>query len=586
MVRLIIIKRILFIITLALSAIMAAQAAPHESTTWNFRRQMIPLLAKAVPRMLESQDPKTGRFGSGIWIAADQLPIYPLAVAWATKDPANRYYHDRKLLSAIMQGGDALVALQEKNGQWMFRKKDNSTWGNHFDPWVYSRWIRTFHLIRDGMPAKRRERWEKALTLGYSGIARSALTTPVNIPAHHAMGLYIAGQALNHPEWCDKAAGFLQRVAAAQDTNGFWTEHSGPVVGYNFVYVDALGIYYALSHDDKVRDALERATTFHANFVYANGSDIETIDERVPYSATGHIGGPGLTFTAIGRALLREQWERELEKTSSRTFDLLASMLLYGQEGPLAPLPAHNRHSVFVMADGKASVIREGPWCGVLSAYACPTVGSRWIQDRQNFLSLFHEKTGLILGGGNTKLQPLWSTFTVGDTQLLKHNPGDKNPNFSPRPGLLHVPSRAALNTNASLLTLRYGSTDCTAHLSFLETNKARVTYTASVSPGTPRVEGHATFIPAVEKTWRTASGKTGILKGPFDLSAEQTGDWFEHNGWRIQVPKGSHLTWPVLRHNPYRDDGRSDLNDARIVLTLPFSEKVSTQSVDIDVAP
>src|SRR5205085_1621956 len=108
------------------------------------------------------------------------------------------------------------------------------------DPWVYSRWVRTFNLIREAMPAERRQLWEKALTLGYSGIARSALTRVQNIPAHHALGLYIAGQTLNHPEWCAKASEFLLRVAAAQDPNGFWTEHSGPVVTYNFVYVDAL----------------------------------------------------------------------------------------------------------------------------------------------------------------------------------------------------------------------------------------------------------------------------------------------------------------------------------------------------------
>jgi len=30
---------------------------------------------------------------------------------------------------------------------------------------------------------------------------------------------------------------------------------------------------------------------------------------------------------------------------------------------------------------------------------------------------------GLILGGGNTKLQPAWSSFTLGDITILSHRP-------------------------------------------------------------------------------------------------------------------------------------------------------------------
>ena len=41
---------------------------------------------------------------------------------------------------------------------------------------------------------------------------------------------------------------------------------------------------------------------------------------------------------------------------------------------------------------------------------------------------------GVFLGGGNTKLQPLWSTFTVGDVSLLKHKPGDETWGRGKRP--------------------------------------------------------------------------------------------------------------------------------------------------------
>lgn len=584
--------RCLFIMVISLTAVPAFSQSSAASA-WNFKREMLPALVETVPTVLKSYDAKTGRLGVGLWIPDDQSLIYPLAAAWATESPANRFYHDPKLLEIIMHGGDAIIQAQGKDGRWEFRKKDNSVWGQHFSPWVYSRWIRTFSLIRDAMPPERRDRWEKALTLGYSGIARRDLPRVHNIPAHHAMGLFIAGKTLNRPEWVTQASEFLRRVAAAQTADGFWSEHYGPVVSYNFVYVDALGIYYALSHDETVRPALERAAHFHTQFVYPDGSSIETIDERVPYSPAGHhLAGPGFSFTQEGRAYLQEEWKRVANLRITKVADMIASMLLYGQEGEIGSLPAQKGNSVFTTQDGRASVVRKAPWCAAFSAYACGIDSSRWIQDRQNFVSLFHERTGLILGGGNTKLQPLWSTFTVGDTKLIELKPGDKHPNFSEPKGLQHVPSAAELDSDGNGLHLHYGAIDGTVKLTLLESNKARLTYAiqANAAEAKQRAEesgqkvtGHITFLPSVTKTWCTASGKSGTLEKPFELSEKEAGEWFEHNGWRVRIPKGSKLIWPVKRFNPYRDDGRSDLEDARIVLALPFSGNTTAYQVEIE---
>ncbi len=543
------------------------------------------MLAKAVPSILKGQDRTNGCFGKGIWIPTDQNVIYPLAAAWALNDSRNPCYHDPSLLEAIMRGGDVLAATQDKEGRWVFRKKDNSTWGNHFNPWVYSRWARAFSLIQSAMPPERRARWQSALELGYSGIVKREMSRVHNIPAHHAMGLYVAGKTLNHPEWCATAGAFLARVAEAQDRIGFWSEHLGPVVNYNTVYVDALGTYYGLSQDRKVFDALERAARFHSRFTYPDGSCIETIDERNPYLRRITLPGAGFTFCAEGRDLLRLQWNRLRGRPPTEHADTLASLLLYGEEGSVASSPSLDRDSVFVTDDGKASVVRKGPWCGVLSAYTCPVSSSRWIQDRQNLISLFHESTGLILGGGNTKLQPLWSTFTVGDTSLLKHHPGDENPKFSQPAGLLHVPSKATLASDGQRLGLEYGSAECSVVLDVSKPDRARLTFAARAYAPTAPVEAHVTFLPAPGTGWRAASGKAGRLGSePLKLTAAQAGTWFEHNGWRVVLPGKSSITWPVLPHNPYRKDGRAGPEEGRIVLTVPFTGTVTVQEVVVSI--
>ncbi len=568
-----------------LALVPHAHTEATHSAGWDFKQEFLPVLVQSVPRILKSQDQATGRFGSGVWITTDQNVVFPLAAAWALKAPNNPWYHDSKLLSAIMRGGDALAETQDKDGRWVFRKKDKSTWGLHFDPWVYSRWVRAYSLIRDAMPPEQRAKWQKALELGYSGIEKHELGRVHNIPSHQAMGLYVAGQALNHPEWCARAAAFLEKVAAQQDPDGFWSEHSGPLVNYNLVYLDALGTYYGLTHDPKVLEAVQRAARFHANFTYPDGSHIETVDERNPYSRRFGLPNVGFSFSAEGRGYLREQWTRLKQEHVLASADTIASLLLYGEEGPVAAPPGLGHDSTFITQDGRASVVRQGPWCACLSAYTGPISSSRWIQDRQNLVSLFHEKTGLILGGGNTKLQPLWSTFTVGNTSLLQHRPGDEKPHFLPPAGLVHVPSKALLEDNGRRLSLDYGETRCSMALDLSEPNRARLSYSAEPVAGHLPVAAHLTFLPALGKSWRTASGKNGHLGAtPFKLTAAEAGAWFEHNGWRVQLPPQSSLTWPVLPHNPYRKDGRAIPGEGRIVLTIPFSTNVTAREIIVSI--
>jgi hypothetical protein len=556
--------------------------AQSSSTTWQFKKEFLPVLVDAVPGILKTEDAATGRFGSGIWISSDQAVIFTLAAAWAFNGEGNPHYHDAKLLEAIMRCGDALADTQDKTGRWMFRKKDNSTWGMYYNPWVYSRWIRAYNLIHDAMPPERREKWEKALMLGFSGIEKHELSGLHNIAAHQAMGLYFAGKTMNRPEWSQRGGAFLHGVAKAQDTNGFWSENVGPVVNYNVVYIDAIGTYYGSSRDPKVLPALERSARFHANFTYPDGSNIETIDERNPYSKRFRLANVGFTFTPEGRAYLKQQWSLLTKAQKADSVDVIASHLLYGEEGPVAPMPGEQSDSIFIMGDGKASVLRQRPWCAAFSAYTCPVTKSRWIEDRQNLVSLFHEKTGLILGGGNTKLQPLWSTFTVGDVSLLKHRAGDENPNFTQPSGLQHVPTAAHLATNGNRLELKYGDVNCSVSMN-LSSNTAHLSYTAAVV--TNRVEAHVTFLPAIGNKWRTASGKSGELNATiFTLTAADAGAWFEHNGWRVTLPQNSTLTWPTLPHNPYRKDGRAEVSEGRLVLTLPFSKEISKQEIDVTV--
>ena len=567
---------------LSLSVRSSAGGAPAEL---RFRDDFLKRLVAAVPGILKTQDPKTGRFGTGVWIVGDQHPIYPLAVAWATESKDNPYYHDAKVLDAIMAGGDALADDADASGQWVFRKKDGSTWGMIHQPWTYSRWIRAFALVRDGMPPDRRKKWEDALILGYDNIAKTAMRRVHNIPTYHAAGLYIAGQVFNRPEWREQAKDFMAKVVAAQDPAGFWSENHGPVVSYNFVYVEGLGIYYAASGDASVLPALDRAARFHANFTYPDGSRVETVDERNPFHAGILLGNQGFCFTPEGRGFLARQFGLLARAKKPISSDGIAGFLTHGQEGLIAPTAADVGDRTFRLEGGKALIRRKGPWFICLSAYHCPIRESRWIQDRQNLVSIFHDRCGLILGGGNTKLQLLWSNFTVGDTSLLAHTPGDQKPDFKPKGPLFHIPSAAGLKkSDPPGLGLVYGEEKCSIEVEPLDDSHLRIRLRATSKSGLP-VAAHLILMPHMGQPIRTERTPERVLgeKG-FTLTSEEAGGWIAHAGWKLSLPEGSSVTWPVLPHNPYRKDGSATPAEGRIVISIPFSPTIREQVVTLTI--
>ena len=562
------------------SSVTPKQAAEAR---WDPRERFLGSLVKLVPEILRSQNRETGRFGTEPWICDYQNVILSLAAAWAIQDAGNPYFRDSNVLEAIMKGGDALVDAQDKNGLWTFRKKDNSTWGQRFMPWIASAWIGAFQVIKDAMPTGRRQQWERGLMLGFSGVSKNDLTYIHNLPAQHATALYCAGRCLGRDDWQEQVRVFMSRIVAAQSPGGWWSEHSGPVVGYGFVYCESLGVYYAMSRDEGVLEALRRAAVFHAALAYPDGGRVETVDERNPLERGVMEGNVGFSFTPEGRGFLLRQYQL---RNWSANADAVASFLLYGGEGDAVSMGVDRADSMTIIGNNEALVLRHEPWFICVSAFTCEQPTNRWQQDRQNFFSIFHDRTGLVAGGGNTKLQPFWSNFTVGDTSLLQHRVGDENPDFKARGDLVHIPSSARLRADKATpgLDLTYGSEECRLTLHPMDENRLTIVCEATCISG-QRVEGHLTFMPHVGAAVTCASGRSITLsEETFDLPAVGIGAWFEHGGCHVSVPAGARLVWPRRAHNPYKKDGGSTLAEARLVLCLPFSHSASKQEITLEI--
>ena len=575
---------------LALLLSGAAAGLLPAAEVLHLKQRCLQDLVAAVPAILQSQNRTNGQFGKGIWIVTDQNVMFPLAAAWSWQDAANPYHNSREVLDTVMAAGDALIADADERGRWEFRKKDGSTWGKIFMPWTYSRWLRAYLLIRGGMPPERREKWEKALRLGFTGIAAQIGRgrTYDNIYAHHAMALYYAGQAFDNPAWRELAARCLHNVIRGQNPAGYWAENVGPVVAYSHVYLEALALYYTASHDQAALDALRKAVIFHTWFTYPDGSNVETVDDRNPYHGGGG-GVPNLAFTLTpeGRTFFvrrLRQMKRPIDADSA------ATLLLAGEEGPTLPRDPLDGNFDYILGKNEAAVRRRGPWFLVLSAYTAPPAtdaSRRWWMDRQNLVSVYHDKTGLILGGGNSKLQPYWSTFTIGDTSRFHFMPAvdGKEPDFLPPPGLRHIPTGAKLVVNKKEfgLDLDYGGQRVAVRLKVLGPNRLEYKWSAVKVTEKPLV-AHATIYPRYGEKMTAASGRSEeIGETAFRWPAGAAGAWLEHAGFRLFVPRDAVVHGPETPWNPYTIDGRPGQHTGLLVVDLPVRK---SRRIRVEVQP
>lgn len=528
------------------------------------KQKILPVMADAVAAVLPTFDERTGRFMSKLsgppapgakpedigWGVINQDVIYPLAVLYTT--PGTRFHGDRAILNMALRGGDAIRDFQYPDGQVEFLKVDGSRWGPIYMCWTNYAWLEAYALLREELGDARRRRWEEGLTLAHDGQARESrrLSWVHNIPCWKAMSCWRAGQIFGRPDWQEAGTGMIRAVVAEQKPGGYWDEHGGPTTLYNHVYMHGLGLYYNFTGDASLLPALEAATDFHQTFLYPSGAGVETVDGRVSYHDTiATMAWVGFSATPQGRRLVRYLAERlDAKRDVGFQGGSIASSVQHLIEGDEAPINLDQPSFRKPYRDW-AIVGREGPWFACLSAFACPPVDARWGMDRQSFLSLWHERFGLVLGGGNSKDQADWSSFEAAGR---------------------FMPGKGELLPDGAGVALTYGPVRCLLRLRF-EGGKAII---EGASEGGP---ARQQFVVQAKPgyTVRSATGLDAKLgAGSVNWDTQQLGAWIEVNACRITVPHGASFRWPLVAFNPYAADGAAPFGAERGVLSARIDGK------------
>lgn len=523
------------------------------------KRMLLDLIAAGAEKTLQTFDEATGRFiteptgpiapGANPedlgWIVTNQEVIYALATLFIEGPPP--FHRSPEILDIIGRAGDAIRDFQDPEGRVEFIKPDGSRWGMTFMCWTNYVWLETWAMLREHLDDDRRERWQEGITLAHNGQVEEIRTFERihNIPTWKAMSCWRAGDLMDRPDWKQAAEQYLASAVEAQAPGGYWPEHGGPTTGYNRVYLHALGLYHIFSGDDSVLPAIEAATDFHQTFTYPDGSDIKVIDGRTKYSRSISTSGlVSMTLVPQGRRYARYLLElpRFAEAVQNPVGSHTVSLYHHMRAGDEAPINLDEASFTRTYHD-RAILMREGPWFGCLSAFVCPPVDNRWGQDRQQFLSLWHEDAGLLIGGGNSRNQPEWSTFVTGGR---------------------YVPDAGEIADGGVVLT--YGGGRCRIALD-LETDAAVI----EAASETGSAVNHLTFPLRREHLVRAASGLSAIT-GDETLrwDSRQMGAWLELRGFRIQLPEGAGFDWPTVPFNPYAIDGSAGYGSETAVLSAP----------------
>lgn len=558
------------------------------------RTTVLRTLVEDVPINLARFDPATGRFLTGDgWAVTNQDIVYPLALLYVTPHPDNPYHGDDRILDYALRGGDAWRDFQNPNGSVEFVKVDGSTWGPTFMPWSMYHWAETYALLRHKLDLARSRRWAEGLTLAYDGImAELAAGRVHNIPTWNGMAAYRAGQIFDRADWRAAGRKLIYQAVAEQTPHGYWREHHGPTPLYNSIYVHAIGLYFFFSRDESVLPCLERATDFHIRYTYPDGRIVETIDGRVKYHNQVNLHGlSAFSLFPQGRRFVRfllAQWlaDRAAHPLPHLTYNQtpdgpklaggeyglsprLTPLFHYCGEGPEAPIP-QDEPAYLIHDPDHALLRRQDGWFTCLSGVVTPPVESRWGQDRQNYLSIWHEATGLIAGGGNAKDQPAFSTFVVGaDTAGADE---DRR----------YLPTAARLQTQdgQDQVTLHYGDSACRLRVAVEGPRRLRL---EMQGPGALPAVGQVQFKLHPGTPLRSAAGTEFATDGtPVAIEAAAAGGWLAHGAWRVQLPPGSRLTWPISPFNPYAAQGEGPLDEAAAVLSVPLAAEPVSLTVEM----
>ena len=494
--------------------------------------------------------------------------ILPPAVLYAKQHAANRRYHDPHMLALALRIGDLLAAADEKG---IFEPRLDSDWDTYM-------WLEAYKLLLPELGEERRERWKQRIIRNISLLVPGAidrldvawyqspfLGTSPNHYAQWASLLLLGGQVFQNAEWEQLGARILKRFATTeQSPDGYWGEHndSGPTTGYNHLTLASVGLYWELTHDPDALPALRRATTFHENFTFLDGTPVDVINDRNRH--WGARSWAHFVFSNFPDGRGYDEFLANFFDPEHPNMDILgrvAQDALYYHDGPSEPAPQTLAAYEYRMSV-PASIRKAGPWqialSGIMSTQA---IRNQFYIDRQGNISVFHQKAGLIITGAGSKRQPELATFSetlMGQTVAMP------------------ISTRLETGGTEDRLSLAYNTFFCDLFVPRPTQDQLALHFRIGAR-GAPADSTHLTLQLALKagEVLETGGGRKITLGADrIDLGPTELEGSIRHHGWSMKFDPLAHLVWPVYPFNPYANSLETSLAWAVGALSVEVAPK------------
>jgi len=394
----------------------------------------------------------------------------------------------------------------------------------------------------------------------------SNMGTSTNHVAIMAAALLRWAQDAGRQEWAVLARETALKIVRDQHPDGWWAETTGgPTFLYNCLTMTAMGRVAVATGEDVFMQSALRAAGVHMRFSYPDGCFVETVDGRCRYHSVPMIWG-GFVFsrTPAGRgyAALRMRTVRERSpvttaiRYSGEHLALMCEDHALWKPGEVEPPPCLRRRYVETLSVG-GMIRREGPWAvGFASEAHFPRPGANFTIDRQNILSVWHARTGLIVNGSGEDDRPETATFRINPMWSSQHR-------LQVAEEISMEPGRA--KGAPATLTAEYRGGTCRMEVRFVSPTELDVRFTAGCAESLYPVHLTVPLELAYGGELRWRGGRKVLAPGErCDLAAEETGGSLGFGAWELEVsPLGegaapARLEWPYDPHNPYSPDKKS----------------------------
>ncbi|MCC6442648.1 MAG: hypothetical protein IT210_04210 [Armatimonadetes bacterium] len=544
------------------------------------------LLDDQVERLLSEQK-EDGAFQAdgAAYNIYDQNVMYPLALSCLRE--GGRYEGDTRILEAVCRSGDRHVREMNEEGKWEVITP-GGRWGWYYDEWRLYFWLETLILLSSRIGAGRQARWEEAILRSAEGIASNLREndlqgvidfvggTGFSSPNHMAWHFLVcrrAGVHFGRPDWVEIADKLFDQMRAGQTEDGFWLESDAPAVGHNYISLLAAGIY--LEHLPAVSaewlDRIERGMDAQLRWTYPGGGPVAEIDGRQRYHGpVGHLLPAACARWPQGAEALRESLQKLPHRIGNHSLAFISETARYLGRYPEPVAVVEEPVSAHRALGSEAGWLRSGPWQVTFCGIASRQYESRWRLDIADLIGVYHREAGLLAGGGHSKNDPGWATFTVypesgGPPLWMPTWAGLTLDSLSGNLVLSYkdIPAESSVHLNGDMVSVLF----------FLpaapEGRSAAARLLRPLAPGSEIAgpEGHRFLDPDYPVRWRLEAGEE-VRVGPV----------------RYKLPSGGSFVWPRLPFNPYDQGGASSFRESFAAFEVDLSRRNPTGEIFISV--